>query len=165
MKQYVPGSILFHPVVLISILVLIVNDHYLKFNHTSTLTGKLSDFVGLIFFPLLAISIIELVRYTFRSKSWQLSMKASNAILLITLIGFTLIKTFQPFTNLYSKILNFIAWLPIAIFHWIVKGDKLSMTNRIVLTDRTDLITLFALLISYYILSRRISTNLQPKSK
>lgn len=164
MKQYVPGSLLFHPIVLLSVFVLIVNDHYWKFSHTSAFTGKISDLTGLIFFPLLFISIIELVRYTFRSKSWQLSMKASTLILFTTLIGFTLVKTIQPITVAYSDTLNFIAWLPSASFHWLVGDEKVPIINRIVLTDKTDLIALPGLLISYYLLNRRANVQKCPQN-
>ncbi|PKQ25128.1 MAG: hypothetical protein CVT64_11400 [Actinobacteria bacterium HGW-Actinobacteria-4] len=50
-------SWLTHPVSLISIAVLVVNDHILKDAYGNWWTGKLSDFAGLIFFPaLLAVA-------------------------------------------------------------------------------------------------------------
>lgn len=48
-----PGYALLHPVALASILVLVVNDHFLKEQLGDVVTGKLSDFAGLVFFPLL----------------------------------------------------------------------------------------------------------------
>ncbi|RYZ57808.1 MAG: hypothetical protein EOP07_08895 [Proteobacteria bacterium] len=44
-----------HPVILLSLVLLIVNDHFLKGSAASGLvTGKLSDFAGLFFFPFFA---------------------------------------------------------------------------------------------------------------
>jgi len=42
-----------HPATLISISLLLFNDHVLKIAAPSPLTGKLSDFAGLFFFPFL----------------------------------------------------------------------------------------------------------------
>jgi hypothetical protein len=42
-----------HPVTLASIALLLINDHFLKGQYPSALTGKLSDFAGLFFFPFL----------------------------------------------------------------------------------------------------------------
>ena len=49
-----------HPLPLASIVVLLVNDHVLKRACPSWLTGKLSDFAGLFFFPILLVAIAEL---------------------------------------------------------------------------------------------------------
>jgi hypothetical protein len=43
---------LLHPVFLISLVVLIINDQYLKYQYSNWLTGKLSDVAGLIVLPL-----------------------------------------------------------------------------------------------------------------
>jgi hypothetical protein len=42
------------PLVMASIVVLLVNDHLLKAAAPSWVTGKLSDFAGLFFFPFVA---------------------------------------------------------------------------------------------------------------
>lgn len=42
----------------ISIVVLILNDHFFKYQYSNWLTGKLSDFVGLIILPLLLTYLI-----------------------------------------------------------------------------------------------------------
>lgn len=46
-------SMLVHPVAVSAVLVLLLNDHVLKFATPGWLTGKLSDVAGLAFFPLL----------------------------------------------------------------------------------------------------------------
>lgn len=76
-----------HPVTLLSIGLLLVNDHILKVVVPSWLTGKLSDFAGLFFFPfLLAIGFGLLFRH--------ISAKTIGALAFgVTAIWFTLIKT------------------------------------------------------------------------
>jgi len=53
-----PGTrALTHPVTLMAISLLLLNDHVLKRLVPSALTGKLSDFAGLLFFPMLALEL------------------------------------------------------------------------------------------------------------
>lgn len=44
---------LMHPLSVGAVLLLLLNDHFLKSTVPSVLTGKLSDFAGLFFFPFL----------------------------------------------------------------------------------------------------------------
>src|SRR3990170_5839611 len=53
-------SALGHPLTLACIGLLLVNDHFLKRLYPSTLTGKLSDFAGLFFFPFLLTALLGL---------------------------------------------------------------------------------------------------------
>lgn len=59
----VPGDRLLHPVVLAAIALLAVNDHVLKAVVDNWWTGKLSDFAGLVFFPVLLQAAWEWGRY------------------------------------------------------------------------------------------------------
>src|SRR5690606_28492776 len=47
-----PAMALLHPVTLLSLVVLVLNDHWLKRVAPSVLSGKLSDFAGLVLAPL-----------------------------------------------------------------------------------------------------------------
>ncbi len=62
----IPGDLLLSRVGLASMLLLGLNDHYLKWQYHNALTGKLSDFAGLVVFPCLLISILEWIRFVFR---------------------------------------------------------------------------------------------------
>ena len=55
----VPGDGLLHPLALAAVALLIVNDHFLKQAYPGFVTGKLSDFAGLVFFPLLLVAAYE----------------------------------------------------------------------------------------------------------
>ena len=55
----VAGDALLHPVVLASVALLVLNDHVFKAASPGLLTGKLSDFAGLAFFPLALLSAWE----------------------------------------------------------------------------------------------------------
>ncbi len=45
-------NLILNPIFLTGLLVLVVNDHWLKMQYPGVLTGKLSDFAGLLIFPL-----------------------------------------------------------------------------------------------------------------
>lgn len=57
-------NLVFAPIFLVSLLVLLTNDFYLKQTYSNQLTGKLSDFAGLIVFPVFVAYIIP------SSKKW-----------------------------------------------------------------------------------------------
>ncbi len=89
-----------HPLVLLSIFILLVNDHVLKVYIPSALTGKISDFAGLFFFPILLSAILNLVFQSFQSR------KIALASFIFTAIWFSLIKTIPFFKNLTENIFN-----------------------------------------------------------
>lgn len=49
-----------HPVFLASLGMLVLNDHFLKAAYPGLVTGKVSDVAGLIVFPLMIISVVDL---------------------------------------------------------------------------------------------------------
>lgn len=57
-----PGDIVLHPGVLTSIGLFVLNDHVLKESWAGPVTGVLSDVAGLLFFPLLLVAALELLR-------------------------------------------------------------------------------------------------------
>jgi hypothetical protein len=89
-KSFAAGLRCFqHPLVWLSIALLLLNDHLLKAIAPSWLTGKLSDFAGLFFFPLLLAAGLGLVLDRLRCPArltWVLSFA-------LTGIGFVLLKT------------------------------------------------------------------------
>src|SRR5829696_9577083 len=46
------ASLFFHPVFIISLLVLLLNDFFWKYEYSNWLTGKLSDVAGLVVLPI-----------------------------------------------------------------------------------------------------------------
>ena len=63
-------SLLFHPIFIISLLGLLLNDFVLKQAFGNAFTGKMSDFVGLIVFPVFIASIFP------RAKDWVSALTA-----------------------------------------------------------------------------------------
>ena len=55
------GEIVLHPVALVALAVLLVNDHVLKGRGPEGLTGKLSDVAGMVFLPFLLVALWDVV--------------------------------------------------------------------------------------------------------
>ncbi len=77
-----------HPLSLISLAVLLLNDHVLKLLVPSWLTGKLSDFAGLFFFPFLLAALLGFLLRE-RCTNRQIGLLAFG----ITAVWFVMMKT------------------------------------------------------------------------
>ena len=106
-----------HPWTIASIVVLFINDQYLKYAYTSWLTGKLSDFAGLIFFPILLEPLIK-------SRQWAV---------LLTGMGFASVKLTVTGNRLYNQLYQ-------QFFTLVDAGEMAPLVM-----DATDCIALLAL--------------------
>lgn len=98
-----------HPASLLSIGLLILNDHLLKSISPSWLTGKLSDFAGLFFFPFLLAIIFGIA---FR----RASSKTIGALAIgVTAIWFALIKTTVLGNTLTEELVARLLGVPVQI--------------------------------------------------
>ncbi|MFH2049944.1 MAG: hypothetical protein ABIJ12_10910 [bacterium] len=122
-------KILLHPLFILSLLILILNDHFLKANYPSFLTGKLSDFAGLF---LITIFMFAIAASIFKQKSHLLYLHIAIALL------FTLWKLAPV-----EKILI-----------WLNEISSIPMPSRV--KDPTDLIALVILLFSFMFLTSRL---------
>jgi hypothetical protein len=100
-----------HPFTLTAIVILLVNDHILKTAAPSFLTGKLSDFAGLFFFPILLATLLGLLFDRCKIPSHI----TTSLAFAITLAWFASIKTL-PFTNhLTASAFNWLLGMPVQI--------------------------------------------------
>lgn len=155
-----PGDLLVHPAVIVALVVVIVNDRVLKVRFPSEITGKLSDFAGLVFFPLFLVSIIEAVRWVVRRDQWELSQPAATMAIVLVGVPFSLIKTWHPAGEAYRSIMGAILWMLDAMTAGI-RGDLVPDLYRVSLVeDRTDLIAIVALAVPLWV-ARRV---MRPKA-
>jgi hypothetical protein len=129
-----------HPGAILSILVLLINDHVLKQHYASWFTGKLSDFAGLFFFPFIvsaAIGLFPVFAKTPTHKVGQISFGLVTAC-------FTLLKTVPQFNDFVSQAASFLTASPVGF-----------------IMDPTDLITLAVLIPAWKLWSLpvRVSTS------
>lgn len=114
-----------HPFTLASIAILLINDHWLKTATPSALTGKLSDFAGLFFFPFLLAALLSAARLPARptfllalaiTGGWFALMKTTlwaNALTRATLSavwGGPVSIVLDP-TDCWALVMFFPAWL------------------------------------------------------
>lgn len=124
-------SLILHPVALIALTVLIVNDHLLKLRYPGWLTGKLSDFAGLILFPILIVATIELATRT------PMSRRALMVIASVVAFGFVLVESTTQGARMYEHGMGLIQ-LP---FRSLISGADAAVPVRHV-ADLADLIAL-----------------------
>jgi hypothetical protein len=110
-----PGDGLLHPIALLAIAMLVVNDHVLKRAVPGVVTGKLSDVAGMIFFPLFLQALYEVA-------AARGSFAPSRGVLLISIAATALVfaatKTL-PFANeLYRNGLALLQWPVRSLFAW-----------------------------------------------
>ena len=84
----------------IGLIMLILNDFYLKYEYGNFVTGKLSDFAGLLIFPMFVASIIPKLR---------------KSISIITGIGFVVWKL-----PLFTPVVDLINQLPLVSIHRVI---------------------------------------------
>ncbi|MDR2038918.1 MAG: hypothetical protein LBQ60_13430 [Bacteroidales bacterium] len=86
-----PKELILNPYFIVGLIVLLLNDFYLKYEFGNFITGKLSDFAGLLIFPMFVATIIPQLR---------------KSIPLITGIGFILWKLpiITPLIDLVNQI-------------------------------------------------------------
>ncbi len=134
-------DLIVNPYFICGLLVLILNDCYLKYEYSNILTGKLSDFAGLLIFPLFLASVFP---------------RIGKAVSLITGIGFVLWKL--PITTPVIDLINqipfvhiqrvidysdYMALLILPLSHYLINGHKTAITRS---TDRLKIVFKMALM-------------------
>lgn len=128
-----------HPVSLVAVGIMALNDHVLKQAYGSWWTGKLSDVAGLIFFPAVIAVVFVAVRPkrgatgstrgTFEGRAFE---RLVLAAVVVTGVGFTWVKATDEGAAAASALLTAIA-------------GPLFGGSSVVLKDATDLLALPAL--------------------
>lgn len=145
------GDFLLHPVAIGALGVLMFNDHVAKDRWPSGITGKASDVAGLVFFPLLLVSLAEVARWVVHRERWALGRCSLAVAILATAVGFVAIKTWGPAGDAY-RVANGVARWPLDTVPSLLRGEGLPLVGTVRLVeDRTDLVALAALLVPWLI--------------
>ena len=124
---------LVHPSVIASVALLLINDHLLKHYFPSPLTGKLSDFAGLYFFPFIIALLLSLL---LNSSEKRMRLVGRFSFLLVAAF-FIMIKTVPWVNDGIESVLS-------------------SLTGKpsVILLDGSDLIALTILIPSWRLWNR-----------
>lgn len=143
------GGLLLHPLAMLSVFVLLGNDHLLKAAAPGLLTGKLSDVAGLVAFPLLLAEVAALLaRWALRRSTDARALVP--AAVLVTAAGFAAVKTTHVAADLWAAGLGAFQWF--VGFGWVGGGPPTSAAGAV---DPTDLVALPALLAAVLIARKR----------
>ena len=149
-----PGELLVHPIPVLAVAVLVVNDHILKSVAPSLLTGKLSDVAGLLFFPLLLVSIVELAAVALGRTPPDRRRQVICSIITTGLVFF-LVKATVAGSSTLGWSVGVAQWLAGAGF---VRGEAPQPVA--VATDAGDLIALSALVVAWFVARRHQAVTL-----
>lgn len=131
MKSFKPIDFFIHPLPLLAVVLTAVNDHYLKYKYPNFLTGKISDFAGLFYFPLFISAVVVLSIRLFQ-KDYVFNARLLTVMILLTDMIFCGLKLNQTAKDF------FVNWFSKHLF---------SIT---VTSDATDLIALSASVACYF---------------
>lgn len=150
----VPGDGLLHPVPLLAIAVLAVNDHVLKAAAPGLVTGKLSDIAGLAFFPTALVAAWEVMRSAARTCAAP-SLRPVIVAVAATGIAFSAVKTIAAATEAYGATLGALQW-PFRVVVAAVAGRPAPAPAPVTAeTDPTDLVALPVLAVPLVLGARR----------
>lgn len=139
----IPGIKLVHYAPLISAIIVVANDFWLKRQHPGFISGKLSDFGLCFLLPVILFSVWEWMTWIY-SKIFKKLWKPGGIIIstiscLITVFYFSGLKLSQSFAHLHvaiiSKLFPFLYFYPVVL-------------------DLTDLTALIMIPISWFYLKR-----------
>lgn len=130
-----------HPAIVAAVLLLVLNDHVFKQLWPGWISGKLSDFAGLAFFPLLLAGLIEIVAPGMRGRRSLLA-----AAIAATAMVFTAVQLVPPAADAYRVSLGWLQW-PFRLL-----ADPSAEVALVRLTpDPSDLVALPAVLVSWLV--------------
>jgi hypothetical protein len=147
----VSGLPILHPVALGAIGLLILNDHVLKDVWAGTLTGKLSDVAGLVFFPLFVASLWLLAAdgRIGRARQPPITVVAISAAAVA--IGFALVKTVVPAAVAYEHALGLLQWPFASALAMLRGGSPVAVRPVDLVMDPTDLLALPAVALAVWL--------------
>ncbi len=144
------GELLLHPVAFGSVVVLLINDHWGKTHCPGVITGKLSDFAGLVFFPLLLTTVIDAAARVFGRRTGPSQGTLLGGIVL-TGAAFAATKATAVGAEAYRTFWGVLEWtLRVALAGHLVPLERAAFVR-----DPTDLAVLPALVISW-VVGRRV---------
>jgi hypothetical protein len=142
-----PGDAMLRPVAIAAVAVLIANDHVLKDRWPGIVTGKLSDVAGLVFFPLLLLSLVE-VAWALAGRPQHPSRRLLTACILVTGSIFAAGELLSVGDHLLEVVFSWLRW-PIGAL-----GGAAGRPG-VLTQDPADLFALPALLIAWVVGRRR----------
>lgn len=123
-----------HPLPILCVFLVALNDHYFKGHFPGVVVGKLSDFAGLFYFPIFILAVVQLFLQR------QVTLRDFWIVAVFVDLLFILIKTNTEFNLVVTRIT--LLWLPQSQF----------------VMDRSDLLALISTPLAAIFIKGRIGT-------
>lgn len=133
-----------HPLPWLAVAVLAFNDHVGKGLGPGWLTGKLSDFAGLAFFPLLLDAMLEALLVAVGRYRGPSTARLSVCVVL-TAVSFAFMKVTSLGGLVYARGLGAIRWPFEVALAWVAGHPSPPLLEAGIVRDPTDLVALLAL--------------------
>ena len=140
----IAGGALLHPVVLAAIALLVFNDHFLKAAWPGPITGKISDFAGLVFFPLFLQALCQLALAITGRDSAPTRSQIAAAVVAVGVV-FAATKLWPEANGAVSHVMGAMQWLVGQVIGIRSPGPVPVEMAR----DATDLVALPSLILAY----------------
>lgn len=141
-----PGDFLLHPAFALAVIVLVLNDHVLKWTFGNVITGKLSDVAGVFLLPLLMLAFLEGVRRLLRRQRWAANRAEIIGAIAVVGLGFAAVKLVPVVGDAYEYM--------VGLLRKLVTFSPDSVTAIVVYRDATDVLVLPVLYLSYLVAMR-----------
>lgn len=149
-KAPTAGDAMLHPFAAASLALLALNDHVFKERFGNVVTGKLSDVAGMIFFPLLLVSLHELVLRA-RGRFVAPSRRAVVVSVVATGAVFAAVKLSHDAALVWRLALAALQWPVRAL----LAGRAVELSPVAHVVDPTDLLALPFLAVPLFVGARR----------
>jgi hypothetical protein len=162
--RVVPADALLHPVAALAVIILVLNDHVGKAMWPGTVTGKLSDVAGLVFFPLVLVGLWEVGLSGLRR--WEHSSTSPVVVgAIATGLAFILVKTTTVGAGAWAGALGLGQWIVGMIGATLAGFPSPDPVAVVVVRDATDLVALPAILVAVWIGVKRARSETRSRSE
>jgi hypothetical protein len=148
-RRPVPGDGLLHPIVLVSLGLLIANDQVLKGLWPGPVTGKLSDIAGLIVAPIALLAAWEIGSHAV-GRPWGPSRTAVLSAIVLAGLAFAAIQVWEPASEAFRVGLGVLQWPFRALGAWAAGGTIGAPVPVAAVADAEDLLALPALAAAWW---------------
>jgi len=163
-RERAPGTALLHPLAVLSLLVLVANDHWLKHTHPGLLSGKLSGFAAVLLLPLFLHALFELSQRALlkRPASAQSANRALAVCLALTCLVYAPPELWPPAETAYRYGFGALQW-PFRMLWTVAHGEARAAFAPVRATaDASDLLALTMLWVAWRIARRGPQTPPHP---
>lgn len=160
-RERAPGTALLHPLAVLSLLVLVANDHWLKHAHPGVLSGKLSGFAAVFLLPLFLHALFELSYRTFTAQppTARATNRALGTCLVLTCLIYAPPELWPSAEAAYRHALGALQW-PFRILWSLARGEAPAAFAPVRATaDPSDLVALIMLWVAWRVARRGPQTR------